>query len=424
MLGQLYSATAILATPLLKAFLARRARRGKEDPTRMGERFGVPSLQRPTGDLIWAHAASVGEVLSLLPLLHRMAQDYPHLNVLVTTGTVTSATLIAARLPRGMLHHYVPIDHPPSVARFLDYWRPRAALWVESELWPAIMAGLKARAIPAVLINGRMSPASFRAWRRVRGWARTILAPFALCLTQTSEDAEYFRTLGARNVQAVGNLKYAAAPLPHDPAMLEMLREAIGGRPCWLFASTHAGEEVMAATVHHALKRHFPTLLTLIVPRHATRGAEITAILRSQNLNVVQRSMKGDVTPATDIYLADTMGELGLFYRLCPQVVMGGSFVPTGGHNPIEPAQLGCALMWGPHMHNFRVIERAFIAANAAQQFNDINGLINGLTAQFATPQAAAEYGHRAQHYVATEAHVLDTIMAAIAPILSAGKGG
>lgn len=421
MLGTLYAIIATGATPFLKAYLKQRQRRGKEHPQRIAERFGITNKPRPQGSLLWAHAASVGEAMSLRPILDCIHSDYPDVHVLVTTGTVASAAILEPILPRGMIHQFVPIDHPPSVKRFLDHWNPHMALWVESEIWPTLMTALSARHIPTVLLNGRMSPASFRRWLWVRQWAKKLFAHFDLCLTQTEEDAHFFEQLGAHKVRAIGNMKYAAAPLPSDETALKALRDVCGQRPCWLFASTHKGEEELALSIDQQLRPLYPDLLTILVPRHAPRGDTIAAFFQQHGYSVQQRSHSATapLSSRIAIYLADTMGELGTFYRLCPLVVMGGSFVPIGGHNPIEPAQLGCAILWGPHMHNFAKTRQEFVTANAAQQFNDINELAKALARHLATPEQTKAYAERAQQFVATKAHIRTIVMEALAPYLT-----
>lgn len=382
MIGFFYRSLTELGAPLIEAYLRRRIKAGKEDAARFAERLGEASQPRPPGFLIWCHAASVGEAASLLALIERLRERNPDTAIVVTTGTVTSAEMLQGRLPAGVIHQYIPVDRLPYVRRFLDFWRPDLVLWVESELWPNILEEVRRRKIPAVLLNARMSEKSFFQWYRVRGWAREILGTFDLCLTQTEAERGRFVTLGAKPVRCTGNLKYAARPLPCDALTLETMRQSIAGRESWLMASTHRGEEDFAAAVHKQLKQAKPNLLTTIVPRHAARGDEIATRLTSLGLKVARRSANDALAPETDIYLADTMGELGLFYRLAPIVVMGGSFVPVGGHNPVEPAQLGCAIVFGASMFNFADIAREFTLRHAAIQLqhpNELSFTINRL---------------------------------------------
>lgn len=359
--------------PLLPVFLGRRLKRGKEHPHRWRERMGVPGLPRPNGPLVWLHGASVGESLALLPLVTALRAARPDLVLLVTTGTVTSAALMGERLPTGVLHQFIPIDAPWAVDRFLAHWQPDLVLWTESDLWPTILTRLKARGTPAVLLNGRLSDRSLQRWQRAKPIIRHLLGCFSDILARGEEDAARFRALGAVRVQAVGNLKLAADPLPVDAAALAEAGEIIGDRPVIVAASTHPGEEGLIADAHRALLADFPDLLTIIAPRHPNRGPELAADLaapcRSQGAGI----------PAGGLYIADTMGELGLWYRLARVAVIGGSFIPHGGQNPTEAARLGVPVLFGPHMENFREESEGLLAEGCAQQVAE-EGLAATLT--------------------------------------------
>lgn len=418
MISNAYRTLTELGAPVIHYYLRRRLKAGREDASRFNERLGKPSKPRPAGFLIWCHAASVGEAASLLALIEEIQKHYPEASLLITTGTVTSARMLEGRLPRGTLHQYMPVDRLPYVRQFIDHWEPDLALWVESELWPNMISEIRLRKIPAVLLNGRMSDKSFRQWYRVRSWARELLGAFNLCLTQTEAERGRFVTLGAKPVQCIGNLKYAAKPLPFDAAALDELRLAVVGRDVWLMASTHRGEEDIAATVHKQLKSTRHNMLTLIVPRHAVRGDEIATRLGALGLVVARRSKHEPIAANTDIYLVDTMGELGLFYRLAPLTVMGGSFVPTGGHNPIEAAQLGTALIFGPSMFNFADITREFLFRRAAiqlQHANEIGFTVNRLLTD-ATERE--DFTRNAILLADDKRHVLNDILQAVTPWL------
>ncbi|MDE0335030.1 MAG: 3-deoxy-D-manno-octulosonic acid transferase, partial [Defluviicoccus sp.] len=299
----LYCAASTAGGAVLRRYLARRARVGKEDPERVGERFGIASRARPPGPLVWLHAASVGESISFLPLVETVGERWPGLGQLITTGTVTSSRLMADRLPAGAIHQFAPVDRPGWIGPFLDHWRPDLAIRIESELWPATIDAVDARSIPALLINGRMSRRSFRNWRRLPGLARRLLRTFALCLAQTEDDAERFRSLGAREVRCLGNLKFAAPDLPCDAAALDLLAKRCAGRPVWLGASTHEGEELRLAAAHAAIRTHLPEALLVLVPRHPERGPEIASTLREAGHPVALRS--ANEPPDTEIYVAD-----------------------------------------------------------------------------------------------------------------------
>ncbi len=416
----LYRAVGDVGGPMIRLYLAHRRARGKEDPERFGERLGRPGRPRPPGPLLWAHAASVGESLSLLPLIDRLRAERPERTVLVTTGTLTSARLMAERLPAGALHQYVPVDRRPWVRRFLDHWRPDAALWVESEFWPVLVTETAARGIPMVLVNGRVSERSLRGWQRHPLTIARLLGAFDLCLAQTDEDAARLRRLGAPDVACVGNLKTAAPPLPADPAALAELERLVADRPLWLAASTHAGEEAIAGRVHQRLKGRRPGLLTLIAPRHPPRGPAVAAELAALGLGVAVRSQGDAIDAETDVYLADTMGELGLFYRLAPVVFVGKSLTGAGGQNPLEPAHLDCAILFGPATDNFAEIAARLCAAGAAVRVVDEAALVDSVLRLTAEPTARHAMAAAARAVAEAEAGVLDAVVRAIGPRIAA----
>lgn len=348
-----YRILTCLLHPLLPLYLKRRARKGKEDVSRMGERFGRASLPRPGGRLFWFHAASMGESLSVIPLIKELRAKYPDARILLTTVTVTSARMVASRLPEGAFHQFAPLDTPQAMRRFLAHWKPNAAFWVESELWPNMVTMTGKTDCPLFLLNARISERSMKRWFRLRTLAQAMLDAFTLILAKSEEDARRFRNLGAQQVEVKGNLKFSAPPLEADSRVTGEILSRIGDRPIWLAASTHPGEETIIASAHQSLKESFPSLLSIIVPRHSSRGDEIAEGLRDSGLSVSQRSKEEDIQPETDIYVADTMGELGVFYRIAGIVFIGGSLVAHGGQNPFEPARLDCAILYGPHMENF-----------------------------------------------------------------------
>jgi len=359
---------AMLAAPGMRAMLRRRVARGKEILSRLPEREGIDPTPRPAGQLIWLHAASVGESQSILPVLSALHSQAPDTSFLLTTGTVTSAALLAERLPalglESVLHRFVPLDVPAWVSRFLNHWRPDVAGFVESELWPNLIGGCQARRIPMMLVNARMSARSLRGWRRAPGFARQMLGAFDRVQAQSEADAARLRLLGARDVDAPGNLKLAAPPLPVDPIELARLRALIGARPVWLASSTHPGEEDVAGQVHRTLVAVHPGLLTIIAPRHPERGVAVAAALGAP-----RRAAGQD--PGPGVWIADTLGELGLLYRLAPLAFVGRSLVGQGGQNPLEPARLGCAIAVGPHTANFAEPVQALEAAGALTRIAD-----------------------------------------------------
>ncbi|MGB3409465.1 MAG: glycosyltransferase N-terminal domain-containing protein, partial [Jannaschia sp.] len=324
--------------------LAQRLAGGKEDTARLNERRGLPSLPRPEGPLIWLHAASVGESVSVLEMIRRMGEERPDVSFLITSGTVTSAEVLAGRLPPQAIHQYVPLDVRPWMRRFLEHWTPNLIVLAEGEIWPALLFEAEKRAIPVALINARMTEATHAKWRRwARGAARSLLHRIDHVQAQDEETARRLRDLGlpSGRMEVTGTLKEGSKALPHNETERVHFANALHGRPCWLAASTHEGEEAGAAEAHAQARRSWQKLLLIIAPRHPDRGTEIVSGLRLGGWKVAQRSADDEVTPETDIYVADTVGEMGLWYRLCPVSFMGGSLVPIGGHNPFEPAALG-----------------------------------------------------------------------------------
>ncbi len=349
---RLYRAATSAAGPFADLALRRRMKEGKEDPSRIGERRGIAGKRRPEGALVWIHGASVGESLSVLPLVERLKEHRPEAHFLVTTGTVTSAKLMAERLPPGAFHQYVPLDHPRYVRAFLDHWRPQAALFVESEFWPNLILNARERIGFLALINGRISPQSFEDWQKRLSTIRYVLSSFDILMAQDKQNAQRLATLSGRSVETFGNLKNAAPPLPSTVAELDGLRRETAGRPLWLAASTHPGEEEAVIAAHKTLQAIFPGLLTILAPRHPTRGAEVAELASAQGLKAHRRSLGAPIRDC-DIYVADTLGELGLFYRLSDIAFVGGGLTQKGGHNPLEPARLGGAILHGPYTFNF-----------------------------------------------------------------------
>ena len=370
--------------PLAPALIKQRLKQGKEDPARVGERRGVSSDIRPHGPLVWIHGASVGEVLAAAALIERLREL--NLRILLTSGTVTSAAIVAKRFPADIIHQYVPYNSPRYVGRFLDHWRPSLALFIESDLWPNLILSSAARRLPMVLINGRMSQRSFPRWRRMSGTISALLGKFEVCLAQSKLDGERFAALGSRNVVTTGNLKLDVPAPPANSARLERLMAVTRGRPIIVAASTHPGEEEILCEAHRTLAGFFPSLLTVIVPRHADRGEAIARTIEASGLHAGLRSREELPTAVTDIYVADTMGELGLFYRLAPVVFMGGSLVPHGGQNPIEAIKLGASIVHGPHVFNFTDVYEALDRAGGARQADTQEALVKQLGQLLADP--------------------------------------
>jgi 3-deoxy-D-manno-octulosonic-acid transferase len=349
-----YRAATALAEPLAPLALRARVRRGKEDPARLGERLGRASRARPPGPLAWLHGASVGEALSLLPLAEDLTRARPDLTVLITSGTRTAAELIARRLPERAIHQYAPVDGPAAARRFLAHWRPDLGVFVESELWPNLLLEARRRGVRMALLSAKLSDSSLRRWTRLANAARALFSAFELVLAQDERAAARLAGLGVA-VAGVADLKFGAAPLPVDEALLEAMRREIGARPVLLAASTHPGEDEPVLAAFAALPdAGGPAPLLVIVPRHPERGPAIAALAAGRGLGASLQSA-GAPVGAARVRVADALGELGLWYRLASLAVVAGSLVEgVGGHNPLEPARLGCPFVSGPHVANWR----------------------------------------------------------------------
>ncbi len=408
-----YRAATALLEPFAPALLRRRAGAGKEDPARLDERLGRPGLARPDGPLVWLHGVSVGETTSLLPLVEALRTRRPDLQLLVTSGTVTSAALLARRLPDGVTHQFAPVDAPGAVGRFLDQWRPGLAVFVESELWPNLLTAARRRGVRLALVSARMTEASAARWSRWPESARALLGAFDLILPQDEAAATRLSGLGAR-LGPYLDLKRIGDPLPADPDELARVRTAAGGRKVVLAASTHPGEEALVTEAFRAAVADPADALLVIAPRHPERGPEIAAAL-----GAARRS--AGALPGQGIYVADTLGELGLFFRLADIVVMGGAFAPgIGGHNPLEPARIGRPILTGPRAHNAAHLYADLFAEAAAIEVADAAALARHLRGLLDHPRIARRMGEAALAYANRQGAALDEALALIEPLLPA----
>lgn len=406
-------------SPGLGLLLRARTLAGKEMLARRSERFGRPDLARPDGPLVWFHAASVGETVSVLPLIEAICARGPR--VLLTTGTVTSAAVAARRLPARSLHQFAPLDVTTFAGRFLDHWKPDLAIFVESEIWPATVHEIARRSIPQVIVNARMSDRSASRWQGIAGVARALFGRLSLVLAQSPRDGDRLRELGAAPVIVSGNLKFDGSMLEVEPDDLAKLRASVGNRPVWLAASTHPGEEDIAAEVHKQLVERHPDLLTLIVPRHPERGTAIRAALLEAGITAVaQRSLGEWPTAETTVFLGDTIGEMGLYYRAAPIAFLGGSLVDRGGQNPIEAAALGTGVVHGPRVGNFVDVYRTFDRAGGAVEIDDADGLLTAMRRHLADPAATEIRARTALAIVEANRGALARTLMAIEPYLAA----
>lgn len=401
----------VLYPLVISRYIKKRMHNGKEDAKRFNERMGRPTMKRPEGKLIWFHGASVGESLSMLPLINKLLEQYPDAHIMVTTGTVTSADLMGKRLPERAFHQYVPIDNPKFVTRFIRSWQPDLVLWFESDLWPALLSGIKRKNIPLILVNGRISNKSFKRWQQFDFISKELLGCFTFCLGQSEEDAYRLRILGAKDSMCLGNLKYAGINPPVDENKKAEIVAQIGNRPLWAVSSTHSDEELKIGKFLKRMTEKVPGLMTIIAPRHPTRGVEIQNQLNELGLKTALRSKNEKITKQTDVYIADTIGEVGIWYDMAPIVFIGGSLIPHGGQNFIEPSRFRDAVIVGPHMHNFTDAMNRAKKADAVIQVNDILELEETLLQLLSNKDLLEAKRSLAYNWAYGEAKVLDGIV-------------
>ncbi len=385
-----YLAVSSRADRRARSVLRQRLARGKEDHSRSEERLGVPGKPRPPGMMVWIHSASVGEVISVLKVVEEIARLRGDIGFLITTGTLSSAELLQTRMPERTLHQFIPYDTRNAVEKFLDYWKPSIGIWTESELWPTLICESHRRRIPLLFVNARMSEKSYRRWRWIPGFAASLLRRFDGALCQDSRTGRYLHRLGlpAARIDVTGSLKRGAGALPCNPRDRDSFVRAVAGRKLWLAASTHDGEEELVGQAHSLLEQRHEGMLLVLVPRHPERGREIGDRLTSLGYRVRLRS-EGELPAEGDqIHVADTFGELGLWYRVAPVSFVGGSMVESGGHNPYEPALLESVILHGPHVGNFAQDFARFSSAGAARQVETPAGLADAVD-EMLDPDAA-----------------------------------
>ncbi len=418
----LYRGITAVLEPAAALILLTRARRGKEDPFRIDERRGFSVVPRPPGMLAWIHGASVGETISIMPIVERLVAR--GIAVVVTSGTVASAQILKRRLPPGAIHQYVPLDVPRYMRRFIDHWQPDITLVVESELWPNMIAETSRRGTPLILVNGRMSERSHRRWRRLPEASRALLSRFDLCLAQTGLDGHRLGDLGAPRVSVVGNLKLDVPAPPADMAMLASLSGMVAGRPVWMAALTHPGEDEIVLDAHDLMKERLPGLLTIIMPRHPERGERIAELAAVTGLKAARRSAGEVPDRDTSIYVADTLGEPGLFYRLAPVALMGATLVPRGGHSPVEAAKLGAALVRGPYVDNAADTYAALDRAGGTLVVSDAETLAAAVSSLLRDPARMRGAARAASEIVEALGGAVQRTMQAVEPYILAYQLG
>jgi 3-deoxy-D-manno-octulosonic-acid transferase len=410
---RLYRAATTVFGPLAPPLLHWRARAGKEDAARLPERFARSSVARPRGTLVWLHGASVGETRVLMQIQAALGVRRSDLSFLFTSGTRTSASLLAAP-PARALHQYVPIDHVAVARRFLTHWRPNLAVFAESDLWPNLIEEAANAGVKLALVNARMSPKSLATWTRAPALAAHLFGRFDIILAADARTADGIGALLGRAIAAPGNLKRAAPPPAVDADALAEARAAAGSRPVWLAASTHPGEDEIALAAHAELRKRRPDALLIIVPRHPERGEAVSRLAGD-----APRRSTGARIAAAPVFIADTMGELGLFYALAPVALVGGSLLPTlRGHNPVEPAQLGCAILAGPHTDSFADVYADLSAQHAAIEVCDAASLATAVATMWSDDAKRARQTQAAAAVIAQSSGALETTVSALEALL------
>lgn len=410
---RLYRAATTVLGPLATPLLAWRARVGKEDATRLPERFARSEIARPRGPLVWMHGASVGETRVLLQLHAALSARRSDLSFLFTSGTRTSAGLLA-QPPARALHQFAPIDSVDVARRFLAHWRPDLAVFAESDLWPNLIEEAASAGVKLALVNARMSGRSLASWSRSPQTAAHLLKRFDLILAADTRTADGLGALAGRAIEKPGNLKRAAAALTYDEAALRTARTACGSRPAWLAASTHAGEDEIVLDAHARLRARRPDALLIIAPRHPDRGGAIAALAN----NAPRRSTGAPIGDGP-VFVADTIGEMALFYALAPVALVAGSLLPSlRGHNPVEPAQLDCAILTGPYVNSFDDIFAELLAEGGATQVRDAAGIAATVATLWTDPARRAQSVQAAAAVIARGGDALEKTVNALENLL------
>ncbi|MGR3758762.1 3-deoxy-D-manno-octulosonic acid transferase [Roseobacteraceae bacterium NS-SX3] len=426
LLYSLYRGASALIAPLAWRKVAGKLRGHGLPEERVRERLGHASLPRPAGRLVWFHAASVGESLSVLTLIRRMGEQAPDAEFLITSGTPTSAELIAKRMPPRCRHQFPPLDTAPAVDRFLSHWRPDLGVFVESELWPQMLVRARQAGCPLVLLNARLSDRSVEGWKKRAATARFILDQFDLFLTQNRKTADNLRAMGApeARIRPGSNLKAVSAPLPVDQDTLAQVRGALGQRPVWIASSTHEGEEETVLEAHKALLAQHPDLCLLLAPRHPDRGGQIEALVKEAGLSCARRSSGGLPDGGTQVYLADTLGEVGTWYALSPLVFLGGSLKDIGGHNPFEPMQAGAAVITGTGHYNFAETYAELAALGAAAEVRSATELAAQVAEWLEAPDRLRAAREAADQFISRQSDQLDKTVDALLGLMPAAADG
>ena len=345
---------------------------GKENPQRFLEKFCIYSNNPNFKKTIWLHGASVGEILSIIPIIQELEKNKKINKILLSSSTTSSALIFSKYKFKKTTHIYFPIDTNYLTNKFINYWNPKVAIFIDSEIWPNMFKNLEKNNIPIVLINGRITKKSFMRWMKFPSFAIKIFKKISLALPQNTETLKYLKILGVKKIKFVGNLKYFGQS---KKFLDKSTKLKFKNRLIFCAASTHYNEELFIGKLHKELKSKYKNLLTIIIPRHVNRSNSIINELESVNLNTVTRSSRQKISKTTDIYIVDTYGEATKFYELSKVTFLGGSLIKHGGQNPLEPARLGNYILHGPNIQNFKEVYRMLSKLNVSKKANNINNM-------------------------------------------------
>ena len=400
-----YRIIVAVAGPYMQYRVGNRLKSFGVSEIRRQEREGYPSEMRPDGQLVWLHAASVGESLSTLPLIEALHAADPQLRILLTTGTASSAEILARRLPTHVQHQFAPLDRPNAVERFLRHWRPQLAMFVESEIWPQMLLQTEALNIPVALINTRFSKKTRRHWRRIKHTLDRLVGRAELLHAQDTATATFLHGITGQTVLDGPNLKSLAAAPPVDEIELERMRASIRDRAVWLAALTHHGEDEIILAAHELVRESIPGALLILVPRHPERAPEIKEMVQGRGMEFSQRSLNQRISNDTSVYIADSLGEMGLWYALSPVTFLAGSLGNAGGHNAWEPASIGTALVSGPNFENAKASYNKLDLENCVSFATDAKEISSKILTLLEDSELTNHIAEKQRSLVAAERH-------------------
>ena len=373
-LYQIIISLIVLFSPIIILF---RIFKNKEDKKRFIEKFCIFGKKRKKGNIIWIHAASVGEFMSIVPLIHELEKNKEINHILITTSTLSSSKIFKNFVFKKTIHQFFPIDFFFFTKKFIKYWKPKIAIFIDSEIWPSMYKELKKFSIPLLLLNARITPKSSSRWRLFHNFARDIFNNIDIAYPQNKETKKFLKDLKVKNINEIGNIKFSESHSKHDLKFQKSFLKQINKRLILCASSTHYGEESIIAKAHLILKNKNKNLLTIIIPRHVDRAEEIINELESFRLNIIKRSSNKKINQNTDIYLVDSYGETKKFFKISKIAFIGGSLVNHGGQNPIEPIRFGLDILHGPYVQNFKDIYRLFNKKKIAYKISNLNKFVS-----------------------------------------------